>query len=266
MTLKRIKYNFVYQTKNLVNNKTYIGIHTSYSLNDGYIGCGIKSQNSAERRKIQNKDLSCFPKAVVKYGYHNFKREILCFFDTYDECLEEEAWLVNGNWVKSKDNYNIALGGIKVSSRSGKENHMSVAIIGYDKNGNYVGTYESINEAAEKLGLNSKSIAAVFRGEYAAIKGYRFFKFSNDTDVFKNIGIYKKELPNLKYLNKKFGVEHPNAVEIIGYDKDGNLLGIWPTSYAASAELGIKRQNISASANRGSVTKQGYKFFKTSEL
>lgn len=106
------KYNFVYQTKNLINGKTYIGVRCTNNLNDGYIGCGVVSQKNAVHRKEHRKDKSAFVNAVVKYGYENFKREILCFFDTSEEAYEEEAWLVNEDCVKREDNYNVALGGL----------------------------------------------------------------------------------------------------------------------------------------------------------
>lgn len=99
------KYKYVYQTKNLINNKTYIGVHFTNDLNDGYIGCGIYRQPPESKRKC------LFQKAVAKYGYENFKKEILSFFETEEETYEEESWLVDEKWVMSKDNYNIALGG-----------------------------------------------------------------------------------------------------------------------------------------------------------
>ena len=103
------KYNFVYQTKNLINSKTYIGVHQTDDIDDGYIGGGIKRLSHA--KVLCKKSNSIFAQAVVKYGYENFKREILGFFDTYEECLEEEKYLVNENWVKDRSNYNITLGG-----------------------------------------------------------------------------------------------------------------------------------------------------------
>ena len=89
-----MKYYYTYQTKNLINGKTYIGIHTTSKLEDGYMGSGINLR-----------------RAINKYGLENFTKTILSFFDTVEEMVEEEKFLVNEEWVKSKDNYNIALGG-----------------------------------------------------------------------------------------------------------------------------------------------------------
>lgn len=62
-------YHYVYETTNLINGKKYIGKHSTRRLDDGYIGCGVTSQKSADRL---SKTSSGFPSAIVKYGYKNF--------------------------------------------------------------------------------------------------------------------------------------------------------------------------------------------------
>jgi len=88
------KYNYTYQIKNLINGKTYIGVHSTDKLDDGYMGSGNKLKD-----------------AYKKYGKENFVKTIMCFFDTSDEAYEEEEFLVDEKWIKSTDTYNIALGG-----------------------------------------------------------------------------------------------------------------------------------------------------------
>ena len=99
------KFNFVYQTKNNINGKTYIGVHCNNVMNDGYIGSGIRRQSSTRYSD------TAFSNAVKKYGYENFEVEILAFFDSSEEAYEEESYLVNESWVNSKDNYNTSIGG-----------------------------------------------------------------------------------------------------------------------------------------------------------
>lgn len=99
------QYIYTYQTINQVNGKSYIGVHTTSNLNDGYIGCGICSQKDA------NKEGLVFHSAVKKYGYNSFRKYILSFYDTYTLAMDEERFLVDKNWVLSKSNYNTALGG-----------------------------------------------------------------------------------------------------------------------------------------------------------
>lgn len=87
-------YHYVYQTTNKINGKIYIGKHTTDNLDDGYIGSG-KSLNAAFK----------------KYGKENFVCVILEFFDSSDEAFIAEEKLVNEEFVKRKDTYNMIVGG-----------------------------------------------------------------------------------------------------------------------------------------------------------
>ena len=90
----RLKYHYVYQTKNLINGKTYIGRHSTNNLNDGYIGSG-----------------KMLKRAIKKYGKENFECIAMCYFDTYEESVEEEKFLVTREYCKNSNNYNIVEGG-----------------------------------------------------------------------------------------------------------------------------------------------------------
>lgn len=90
------KYNFVYETVNLINGNKYRGVHHTNNLNDGYIGSGT---------------LLC--KAINKYGKDNFECYPLVFTNTWEEALEFERVLVDEEWIKRDDTYNIILGGGK---------------------------------------------------------------------------------------------------------------------------------------------------------
>jgi hypothetical protein len=72
--MSKRKYNYFYKTENKINNKFYYGVHRTDDLNDGYLGSGIRIQ-----------------RAILKYGAENFNKEILKFFDTYEEALNYES-------------------------------------------------------------------------------------------------------------------------------------------------------------------------------
>jgi len=87
-------YYFIYETTNIVNQKKYRGYHSTDNIDDGYLGSGV-----------------AIKKAIKKYGVDNFKREILEFCKSLDEVLVREKFYVDEVWVKSKNNYNLVLGG-----------------------------------------------------------------------------------------------------------------------------------------------------------
>lgn len=102
--------HFIYKTTNLINNKIYVGVHSSKTLTDSYLGSG----------KILNK-------AIKKYGKENFKREILFVCDTKEEAYDIEEIMVCENFIKRFDVYNskvggkgAALGWLSVKDSSGK--------------------------------------------------------------------------------------------------------------------------------------------------
>jgi hypothetical protein len=88
------KYHFVYKTVNTVNGKEYIGYHGTDNLDDGYLGSG-----------------KLLKRAIEKYGPDSFTREILQFFDKPEDAFEYEKEIVNRDYVKREDTYNLSVGG-----------------------------------------------------------------------------------------------------------------------------------------------------------
>lgn len=88
---------YIYEIKNLVNNKTYIGQHQyEQDINeDVYFGSG-----------------TILKKAIDKYGIGNFRKNILISnIDTIDQCNFYEIVCICYAKIFGKAEYNIALGG-----------------------------------------------------------------------------------------------------------------------------------------------------------
>ena len=88
------KYHFIYKTTNLINNKYYIGMHSTDNLDDGYIGSGSRLWRS-----------------IQYYGKENFKVEILEFLNDRTSLKTREREIVNEEAIKDPMCMNLALGG-----------------------------------------------------------------------------------------------------------------------------------------------------------
>lgn len=88
------KFHIIYQTTNTVNNMIYIGAHSTDVINDGYLGSGHR-----------------LTLAIEKYGVESFRKEILHIFKTPLEMFSKEAHIVNSEFLKRSDVYNIVEGG-----------------------------------------------------------------------------------------------------------------------------------------------------------
>ena len=83
-------YYTIYKITNKINNKFYIGKHQTEDLNDGYMGSG-----------------KLIKRAIKKYGFDNFVKEILHIFDNEADMNAKEKELV----VLSEQSYNLCDGG-----------------------------------------------------------------------------------------------------------------------------------------------------------
>jgi hypothetical protein len=94
------KYHIIYKTTNKITGKIYIGAHSTDILNDGYLGSG------------HNLVLS-----IEKHGKLAFERTILYSFDTPQEMFAKEKEIVNADFLKRNDVYNIVEGGFGGTNR-----------------------------------------------------------------------------------------------------------------------------------------------------
>jgi len=85
------KYNYVYITTNLINEKQYVGSHETDNLNDNYLGSG-----------------TLFRRAIQKYGKEKFKRKILKKYKIIEKArLAEKVFIKKFNTIHPYG-YNIS--------------------------------------------------------------------------------------------------------------------------------------------------------------
>lgn len=89
-----IMYFYLYKITNTINDRYYVGVHSTENLDDGYMGSGKILQQ-----------------AVEKYGAENFKKEILKFFESAEQMYDKEKEIVNEQFLSRDDTYNLRIGG-----------------------------------------------------------------------------------------------------------------------------------------------------------
>ena len=85
---------YLYEIRNNLNGKIYVGVHKTANLDDGYMGSGkvIKS-------------------AIERHGIDNFTKVILETFDTSEAMYAREAEIVTDEFLARDDVYNLRRGG-----------------------------------------------------------------------------------------------------------------------------------------------------------
>ena len=221
----------VYKTTNLVNLKIYIGVHrTDIDTNDGYLGCGVYVNS------VNKLDKKGFPSAIAKYGFNNFRRETLFTFpDTESGKLaayKKEAELVNRDFLKRKDVYNICLGGKVPSSVLEKP------IAQYDLFGKFIKKFESIVIASNELNI-PKSCIQNACSKHGRCRDFLFRYYTNNSDL-KNISIKSRV--------------------VYQFDLQGNYLTYYKS--CADAQKALNKPNDkSISAVCNNKQRQAYGFF-----
>jgi group I intron endonuclease len=89
------KYHFTYITTNRINNKIYIGKHSTNNLSDGYFGSG-----------------KLLKQAISKYGIENFLCTIVEYYDSSEDAFKAEEVLIEEYKLTDNVLYNLVPGGL----------------------------------------------------------------------------------------------------------------------------------------------------------
>ncbi len=87
-------FYYLYEIKNLINNKIYIGAHKTNKMDDNYFGSGVVLKN-----------------AIKKYGISHFEKTVLETFDTEEMMFQREKEIINDTFLDRDDVYNLRCGG-----------------------------------------------------------------------------------------------------------------------------------------------------------
>ena len=204
-----MKY-LVYLTYCLASKKIYIGVHETENPDkfDGYLGNGVRINVPASYKH----PTTPFKRAVKKYGIDQFRRITISIFDTKEEAYSLEAMLVNEEFIKRDDTYNIKLGG-----SGGCPEILKKKVYMYDSNGDFVKEFDTVKACMNEIdpeAINQSRIARAIK--YG--KRVRNFQFS-----YEKVPCMKK----LKH-RKMNGYTMPNQGAKVGqYTVEGELVKVY---------------------------------------
>jgi len=230
MEMENIQKFIVYLTYNIQNRKFYIGVHKTDTPDafDGYLGCGAY----LDKPTTYNKGKTPLHCAILKYGVKNFKRITLKVFDTLEDALDLERWLVSEDFIKRTDTYNATLGG-------GTPPELKRSVYQFDIKGNFIKLWDSETEI-KKFYDSNVSMSDIIKTKRSFAGS--FWSFENKIDPSE----YKTEL---------------NHGFIAQYNLEGVLLNIFKTTTLAAQKLDISRENITTAVFRKKPY-SGYYFLK----
>ena len=185
------KHNIIYQLRNKINGKIYIGQHRTDNIDDNYLGSGGKH--------LQN--------AKLKYGIDNFEKTILFDFSTFEEMNNKEIEIVNEEFIANDQTYNKVLGGITGFNTTGyttvKDNDDNTFMIRTDDPRYLSGELVGFNKGRKYP--NSASIG------FVSVKD-------------KNGNCFRVPSDDPKYLNGELVGVTKNTITV--KDKDGNAIRV----------------------------------------
>lgn len=221
-----------------IENRTWtVYMHTNKTNGKKYIG--VTSRGNPNRRWKNGNGYfnnSHFMHAIKKYGWNEgFDHDILATDLSWEDAAHMEMELIakyeteNPNKGYNHSSGGDGLPGVLTSAAQKAIDLCSIPVHQYDKNGDYVATYKSLNEAERQTGISSVGIGKAIRGEYQQACGYYW-----STERLDNY------MPPHRV--------HHLAKPYYQFDLDGNFIASYESSYAAAAETGCTVQMIQVSA------------------
>ena len=224
-----MKY-IVYLTTNIKNNKIYVGVHGTENPDkfDGYLGNGV-NRNAPSSIKNPKEP---FQYAVKKYGFDSFRRSTIKVFDTQQEALDLEGEIVNEEFIKREDTYNITLGG-------GLPPLLSKVVYQYTLEGDFIKEWFSIREAAISLNISE-----------AAIGKAVLYKRTSANSLWSNCKFDKLDISEFNRYSPK--------IPIHCYDSTGEFYKIFDSMLDATKFLKCCLSNIQRAVKIGNTVKGYY--------
>ena len=206
-------FHIIYKITNLVNDKIYIGAHSTNDIDDNYMGSGHALRN-----------------AQKKYGIENFTKEILHVFDSSDEMYHKEAEIVTESFCDRKDNYNVRVGGIggwnhylgteqhkKSSSNGGKSSAKILKEFIKEQKANNTEWWQ--NRLKKIIETNQKNT------ERGVLNGWKNYTDEERETRRQNLSQMQQGSNNCQY--GRYWISHPETKEVKRINSDESIPEGW---------------------------------------
>lgn len=251
-------YGVIYKITNLVNGKIYIGQSKDYKKRWNEHKC--RANNKYQTNQI-------ITKAINKYGFENFKFEILDSAKTPEELNNLECYYIQKLNSLTPNGYNIVAFSdtIKITSLQKKKemneksnkrknstskyfgvsyiNNIWKAFVWFNSKRIHIGHFSSEEDAAKARDIE------VLKPEYQGVFKLNFPELkekylNNEIVIFKNInfqqGVKKQSNTSSKYVGVSFIKSTNKWRSMIYFNKNGIFLGYFDTEIEAALKYNEK--------------------------
>jgi len=206
-------FHIIYKITNLINNKIYIGAHSTININDDYMGSGHTLKRSQK-----------------KYGIENFTKDVLFIFNTSDEMYKKEAEIVTKSFCMEQTNYNVRVGGIGgFNHYNGTDQHKESAKkggrIAAQKTNAFVKEQKANNTIWWQNRLKSMTDANRKKAGTGLCNGWRNYTEEEKVARRSQLSQMQKGTGNSQY--GKYWISHPETKEILRINKDDTIPEGW---------------------------------------
>ena len=238
--------NYTYMVTNNINGKVYVGSHCwdGEGIDPNYYGSG-----------------TAITRAVRKYGKENFQVEVLYYYDTVEECRQDEERILTEYDVKNcPHSYNCKNAAVGMTSEDVTEkqkdalsqarNYQKTPVVAINKNGN-VKIFESQRECSRVLGIDHRGVNDCLKGRCKTHKGYTF-KYIEQLES----GIYEG-ITDLTLEPSKI-----TPTPIVAIQKDTGRVRMFESQHECSRVLGIHQGSVNKCLKGKRKSTGGYTFKK----
>lgn len=233
------------------SEKKYVGLTSSKPKGRwGKSGAGYLCKN-----KYGKYNQPAFAHAIQKYGWDNFKHEIVANNLTKNEADSLERLLIEKFDTRNpKYGYNIKEGGSSgsLSEETKKKISKSLkgknkkSIVQYSLSGKLICTFDNMTEAEFKIGISHSRISDCCSGKRKTAGGF-IWRYFGEELTKEHLDWCNEILPN-KFSKKG----------VIQYSLLGEFINIFESMREAELQTGVSYPNISAVCNGRQKTAGGF--------